>query len=131
MAGQKRSGKDGYGLTITTNPTSPPDLSDVFDRLKDNRKVWEDLRESFLSNPNTYQKSQRFTDDRMPIPGEMGRGVPPAAPWFGGGYEGRLKLRTSKKRLNVTSNRPFVPFLKSSFVDKIADELVEWWLDGV
>ena len=132
---RQRSGARGFGLTFTTEPAFPPDLSDVVVRLKKNKRVWEALRDDLTDDPKNFQKSDRFIDDRMPIPGPRGKGLPPASSWFGGGYEGRLRLRPADKRVNITSNRPYVPLLTDDFIDRIADKLTDYWLldevDGV
>ena len=130
MARTQRSGARGFGLTFTTEPIFPPDLSDVVDRLKKNKKVWEELRTELTADPSNFKKSSRFINDRMPVPGPTGKGVAPAANWYGGGYHGRLKLRPADKKVNITSSRPYVPFLTSEFLNRIADELAEWWMDA-
>lgn len=130
MARTQRSGARGFGLTFTTEPIFPPDLSDVILRLKKNKRVWEELRDELTSDPQNFQKSERFINDRMPVPGQRGKGLPPAASWFGGGYDGRLRLRPADKRVSITSSRPYVPLLTDQFLDRVADKLVDWWMDA-
>ena len=130
MARTQRSGARGFGLTFTTEPIFPPDLPDVILRLKKNKRVWEALRDDLTSDPENFQKSDRFINDRMPIPGPRGKGLPPAASWFGGGYEGRLRLRPADKRVSITSNRPYVPLLSDPFLDRMVDTLTAWWMDS-
>tara|TARA_R100000808_G_C2104445_1_gene120528 strand:+ start:41 stop:442 length:402 start_codon:yes stop_codon:yes gene_type:complete len=132
MAAKERVGSKEFGREISiADSSAPPDLSDVLVRLKKNQKAWNDLRDQLTANPQNFQKPQRFIDDRMPLPGKRGKGIPPSAPWFGGGYEGRLRLRLAGKSLKVTSNRPFVPILSNEAIDEVViPELLEWWLDG-
>ena len=127
---RQRSGARGFGLTFTTEPAFPPDLSDVVVRLKKNKPLWRSIQKDFTSEPDNFEKPDRFIDDRMPYPGLLGEGFPPDAPWFGGGYEGRLRLRPADKRVNITSNRPYVPLYTDDFLDRIADRLVDYWLQS-
>jgi|TARA_Y100000296_G_C5024714_1_gene181668 hypothetical protein len=132
MAAKERVGSKEFGREISiADSSAPPGLSDVLVRLKKNRKAWSDLRDQLTSNPQNFDKPERFIDDRMPIPGPLGKGRPPAAAWFGGGYEGRIRLRLSDKSIKVTSNRPFLPLISDAAIDNvIIPELLEWWLDG-
>jgi len=132
MADQQRSGwnhLEGFRATETYLPDDPPDLSDVQLRLKKNRKVWAEFVDDFTEKASSYQKPDRFINDRMPVRGQ--KGVPPAGTGFGGGFGGgRLKLTQNDKSVRVTSNRPYVPYLSDPFIDKLVERLTVWWMDG-
>ena len=128
---EQRSGPNGFGLTISTDAVYPSSLDDVKIKIKKNKRIWKKLREELTADPQNFEKPQRFINDRMPIPGPAGKGKTPAAAWFGGGYEGRFKLREADKRVKITSNRPYVPQLSNAFIDNIlVPELLDYWLEA-
>ena len=122
-----RPGQDGLSATITTPPGQSPGMADVGIRLKKNREVWDELKSSMTSDPDSYA-GDRFTNDRMPVKGQ--KGVPPAGTGFGGGYHGRLKTRPADRRVSITSSRPYSPGFTDDFISRMEDVLIEWWLDG-
>jgi len=120
-------GEDGWGVIVSWPTDEPPALTDVVPRLKNNRPVWSEIAPKFKNDPDVYE-GNRFVNDRMPVKGR--KGWAPDGKGLGGGYGGRLKDKPSNKRLNITSNRPYVPILKDEFVDAIADTLADFWIDG-
>tara|TARA_R110000824_G_scaffold188943_3_gene370330 strand:- start:384 stop:821 length:438 start_codon:yes stop_codon:yes gene_type:complete len=127
---KQRAGRRGFGLVISTDAVYPSTLGDLKFKLKKNRPIWDKLEEELTGNPQNFEKPDRFIDDRMPLPGPRGKNQPPAAPWFGGGYEGRLRLKQADKKVKVTSNRPYVPLFSDTFIDSsLIHSLLDYWLN--
>jgi hypothetical protein len=123
----------GVSVTITSTPSAPADLQDMFPRVKDMKAVWSALEIRMTETPSTFSKPSRFINDRMPVGLKKGeRGArPPDGSGYGGGYHGRLKLNKSKRRAAITSNRPYAPSLRPEFLDgPLLDALENWFLEG-
>lgn len=93
------------------------DLEGIVDALRDNKRVWQTTGKNLINDPSSYEKPERFINDPMPRGG------------FGGGYDGRVRVRPLKRALKVTSNRPYVPLLKPDFFDALEEALVFHWID--
>ena len=120
---------DGWKYEVTIEDKKRPSLIDVERRLKENAKVWRAFESFVLDTPSNYE-GDRFQNDQMPLPGKAGKDKPPSASWYGGGYEGRLKIRIGKKGFRITSNRPYTPMLTDQAIDTITSALEKWWLGG-
>lgn len=115
----------GFGMTITTTPDFPPDLSDIAHRLKKNIPIWNRLKDELTIKAQNF--TDRFQRVRMPIRGE--RKQPPAGS-YGVGYQGRLKIRPADKKVSITSSRPFVPRLTDHAIDAVIITALEgFWMD--
>ena len=127
---KQRGGRKDFGLLISTDAVFPSTLDDLKYKLKKNRAIWDKLEGELTDDPQTFHKRDRFIDDRMPLPGPKGKNQPPAAPWFGGGYDGRLQLKQADKKVKITSNRPYVPELSHTFIDShLIPVLLDYWLN--
>ena len=120
---------DGWNYETLVDPKRPASLLDVERRLKENKKVWRAFESFVLDTPSNFE-GDRFQNDQMPLPGKAGKGKPPSASWYGGGYEGRLKIRIGKKGFRITSDRPYTPMLNDQAIDTITSALEKWWLGG-
>lgn len=87
-------------------------LKDMYDRMRNVKPPLQVAAETIVNDPKSYTRPDRFL-------GLQGRPNEPKMAWAPGYKKKHMRLKVLKKRIKVTSSRPYFPIL----TDKAEEEV--------